>query len=208
MIGIRDVAPACCALCCADILGTPKREPLGKNGGMVNVCGDCATAPAVAKFGPERTYEGSGPLPHVDEFRSAAKRVMGDEYDRQQEIAQRWATKPSQPTPKELLDYKAYVFEGIRMQATGAKSKNAQYTKSAARHAGRSERIERRRASSKARREELLAEKLCINGRDHGPQVNGLRCAWCAAVHSIGLARVLASPSAPKRPKSKRRRVA
>lgn len=32
-----------CALCTADIPGTPLREPLGRDGALVNVCTSCAT---------------------------------------------------------------------------------------------------------------------------------------------------------------------
>lgn len=35
-----------CAVCVSDIDHEPTREPIGKNGGLVAVCGDCATRAA------------------------------------------------------------------------------------------------------------------------------------------------------------------
>src|ERR1043165_3987097 len=46
-----------CAICTADIIGEPRREPLGRNDAMVNVCDDCCTKPPRTRQGPERGYE-------------------------------------------------------------------------------------------------------------------------------------------------------
>lgn len=35
-----------CAICVGDIVGEPRREPLGRGDAMVNVCSDCATLDA------------------------------------------------------------------------------------------------------------------------------------------------------------------
>jgi hypothetical protein len=35
----------CCAICTAEITGTPRREPMGRGGAMVAVCTPCATEP-------------------------------------------------------------------------------------------------------------------------------------------------------------------
>lgn len=50
------------------------------------------------------------------------------------------------------------------------------------------------------RRARLVADKLCINGKTHGPATHGCRCAWCDAVHRHGVAKVLEDPAAPARP--------
>jgi hypothetical protein len=46
-----------CAICGDDIVGVPRREPLGRDDAMVAVCDDCATeAPREAR-GPDRGYQ-------------------------------------------------------------------------------------------------------------------------------------------------------
>lgn len=39
------------------------------------------------------------------------------------------------------------------------------------------------RKRAKARRAALAADRLCINGRSHGPATHGPRCEGCAATH-------------------------
>lgn len=55
------------------------------------------------------------------------------------------------------------------------------------------------------RRRELSSKGLCISGSEHGPATHGCRCAWCYAVHKLGLAAVLkleARGEAPPRPRA------
>jgi hypothetical protein len=79
-----------CAICATAITGTPRREPLGKDGAMVNVCPSCADEAPIATFGPERGYEGAGGHLSNDEITGAMVRVMGQEaYDRDMRFAQK-----------------------------------------------------------------------------------------------------------------------
>ncbi len=63
--------------------------------------------------------------------------------------------------------------------------------------------LERFRKWSRDRRAVLARDGLCINGATHGPATHGKKCAWCAAVHKLGLSVVLelaARGEAPPRP--------
>jgi len=53
---------------------------------------------------------------------------------------------------------------------------------------------------AKIRRNELANARICINGRSHGKATNGVRCAWCHAVHKFGIVAVFANPDAPAKP--------
>ena len=53
---------------------------------------------------------------------------------------------------------------------------------------------------AKDRRDLLARDGYCINGQSHGKATNGILCAWCRAVHTYGLSKVLSDPDAPSRP--------
>lgn len=62
---------------------------------------------------------------------------------------------------------------------------------------------EKRSAAMSERRADLLARGLCLNGATHGPATHGRCCAWCRAVHNLGLPAVIeldAIGEAPPRP--------
>lgn len=42
---------------------------------------------------------------------------------------------------------------------------------------------EEQRLIAKLRRDGLIADGVCLNGRLHGPATNGVRCARCAETH-------------------------
>jgi hypothetical protein len=64
------------------------------------------------------------------------------------------------------------------------------------------------RERAKDRRIELSGEGVCINGRSHGPPVeDSVRCAWCRAVHRIGVERALVEVDATQRPPNYKPRI-
>lgn len=67
-----------CAICTDDIVGEPRREPLGKNDALVDVCIDCATQTVRHVDGVERGYEPNGGLPTAKAANAGARRVVSE----------------------------------------------------------------------------------------------------------------------------------
>jgi hypothetical protein len=69
---VTAAAGAFCAICGDDIVGNPRREPLGKDEALVNVCDDCATEPAREVRGPDRGYQARVGVPLTEVKRKAS----------------------------------------------------------------------------------------------------------------------------------------
>lgn len=62
-LGVAQVSPLFCAVCTRDIVGKPRMEPIGKDGGKVAVCPSCSGEGYVAaKWFPMQRGEPSGAL--------------------------------------------------------------------------------------------------------------------------------------------------
>ena len=108
-----------CALCTADILGAPYREPLGRNDALVDVCASCATEPAREGHGIERSYEGAGPAMSPVDVERGARRVLGDErYERDNRDLQRPLVIPAKPEADVMAQQHRY--ENIRRARAGS----------------------------------------------------------------------------------------
>ena len=119
----RPVKPTC-AICAAEIAGAPRLEPLGKHDAMVAVCDACATEHPRERHGPERAYEGSGPMFAAGEIHRALRRKQGDvAYEQENKRIHDYGRSPSVPTPRAQVDLDAVRREGQRRRRTGAAEK-------------------------------------------------------------------------------------
>jgi hypothetical protein len=64
-----------CAVCTADIVGEPRKAPLGKNNALVSICVDCDTETPIARTGPARCYDEGGGA-SVKKISDAAKKIL------------------------------------------------------------------------------------------------------------------------------------
>lgn len=124
-----------CALCTDQILGEqPHREPLGRNGAMVNVCDSCHTEPAREKRGPERAYDGAGPSLSREAVSTGARKVMGAKrYQDKLEAAVRRGITPSLPRDQGDIVMEQHIHEGKRRVRAGSTNTIAKARRNAAR---------------------------------------------------------------------------
>ena len=121
-----------CALCTAELTAADGRRFLD---GEYRICERCDVG-AVQTRDTERGYNGgTGPSMGEKEITTAARRVMGDEYDRQLQVEQRWALAPAPATPDEVRIMQDYYVDQQRRIRTTVNRENARYIRKAAQNA-------------------------------------------------------------------------
>lgn len=117
-----------CAICTSDC-GPFRREPLGRNNALVNVCMKCATHTVRESHSGQRGYEPTGGLLSANVARAGAKRAVGEErWAEETEAILQMQRAPTPALPTAEADIQAMRIETgrrIRTRAIDVRSRKS-----------------------------------------------------------------------------------